>query len=115
MRNFGRRSGSPSAPSALVAGSPGALAKEVVALCGVKEATMRRWEAGGKSPPSAIVLLLHLFGGQHGVIDPAGQAHPRRATVGTALARGADSRLSTSRSTSTRSRSAISSGATSRG
>jgi DNA-binding transcriptional regulator YiaG len=41
----------------------GVTRKEADALCGMKEATVRRWEAGGKSPPRAIVLLLlHLFG-----------------------------------------------------
>ncbi|MDD3652163.1 helix-turn-helix domain-containing protein [Immundisolibacter sp.] len=45
--------------------------KEVAALCGVKEATVRQWEAAEKSPPRAIVLLLHLSGGQLGVLDPA--------------------------------------------
>jgi transcriptional regulator with XRE-family HTH domain len=49
----------------------GITCKEVAALCGVKEATVRRWEAGSKSPPRAIVLLLHLSGGQLGVLDPA--------------------------------------------
>lgn len=50
----------------------GITCKQVAALCGVKEATVRQWEAGGKSPPRAIVLpLLHLSGGQLGVLDPA--------------------------------------------
>ena len=49
----------------------GITCKEVAALCGVKEATVRQWEAGSKSPPRAIVLLLHLSGGQLGVLDPA--------------------------------------------
>jgi transcriptional regulator with XRE-family HTH domain len=45
--------------------------QEVAALCGIREATVRQWEAATKSPPRAIVLLLHLSGGQLGVIDPA--------------------------------------------
>ena len=49
----------------------GVTRKEVAALCGVREATVRHWEAAEKSPPRAIVLLLHLSGGQLGVLDPA--------------------------------------------
>ncbi len=49
----------------------GITCKEVATLCGVKEATVRHWEAGKKPPPRAIVLLLHLSGGQLGVLDPA--------------------------------------------
>ena len=45
--------------------------QEVAALCAVTEATVKRWEAAEKSPPRAIVLLLHLSGGQLGVLDPA--------------------------------------------
>lgn len=47
--------------------------QEVATLCAVKEATVRHWEAGNKPPPRAIVLLLHLSGGQLGVLDPAWQ------------------------------------------
>ena len=47
--------------------------REVATLCAVSEATVRRWEDASKPPPRAIVLLLHLSGGQLGVLDPAWQ------------------------------------------
>ena len=47
--------------------------QEVAQLCAVTEATVRRWEDASKPPPRAIVLLLHLSGGQLGVLDPAGR------------------------------------------
>lgn len=47
--------------------------QEVATLCAVSEATVRRWEAARKSPPRSIVLLLHLSGGQLGVLDPGWQ------------------------------------------
>lgn len=47
--------------------------QEVATLCAVSEATVRRWEAARKPPSRAIVLLLHLSGGQLGVLDPAWQ------------------------------------------